>query len=476
MVRETDSSRPGPADYDGSLAYVIFISSVASLGGLLFGYDTAVISGAIGSLQQKFGLGPAMTGWAVSCALAGCIAGVAAAGAASDRFGRKKVLIAAAVCYFVSAVGTALPRNITEFIIFRTIGGLGVGAASMAAPLYIAEVSPAWVRGRTVSINQFAIVSGILLVYFVNWWIAGLGDQAWNVETGWRWMFGSEALPAAGLLVLLFFVPESPRWLVRWHRDEEARAVLTRTGGERAAGREIEEIRATLAGDRGSLRELVGPGLRRLLLVGIALAVLQQVTGINVIIYYSSEIFKKMGAATDTALLQTVTVGVVNLSFTIVAIWTVDYLGRRPLMLVGAAGMGIALIWFGCNLYQGYLGNWNLFWVLFYIASFASSMGPVAWVVLAEIFPNRVRGRAMAVATISLWAANLVVSQTFPMLNDNPWLVATFHRAFPFWVYAALCAVTVVFVLFCIPETKGRSLEQIERMLGGEDSTGPVAR
>ena len=457
----------GPAEGQGSLAYVVFLSSVASLGGLLFGYDTAVIAGAIGPLQQKFGLSPAMTGWAVSCALAGCMAGVAAAGAASDRYGRKKVLIAAAVCYFVSAVGTALPRNITDFIIFRTIGGLGVGAASMAAPLYIAEVSPARVRGRTVSINQFAIVSGILLVYFVNWWIAGLGNEAWNVETGWRWMFGSEALPAAMLLVLLFLVPESPRWLMGRGREAEARKVLDRTGGEVAAGREIEEIRDTLTGERVRLRELVGPGLRRLVLIGIVLAVLQQVTGINVIIYYSSEIFKKLGAASDTALLQTVTVDLVNLSFTIVAIWSVDWLGRKPLMLIGAAGMGVSQVLFGINLYLGNLGMMNLVWVLAYIAFFASSLGPVVWVMLAEIFPNRVRGRAMALATISLWAANLVVSQTFPMLNDHPWLVETFHRAFPFWVYAALCAVTVVFVLVYIPETKGRSLEEIERMLGG---------
>ncbi|HUU29798.1 MAG TPA: sugar porter family MFS transporter [archaeon] len=448
----------------GSMLYVAVVCMVAALGGLLFGYDTAVISGAIGFLQTRFGLDPAWTGWAASCALVGCIIGVSAAGVLSDRLGRKKVLFISAVLFLVSGIGTALAGNITWLIVFRILGGTGVGAASMTSPMYIAEISPAAIRGRMVSVNQFAIVSGILVVYFVNYFIANQGTEAWNIQFGWRWMFGSQSVPALILLVSLFFVPESPRWLTRQERPSEALAILSRAGGARNARAELAAIKDSLACESGSLAQLFRPGMRIVLAIGVTLAVLQQVTGINVILYYAPEIFKKLGSGTNAALLQTVVVGAVNLTFTIVAIWTVDRLGRKPLMIFGAAGMGIALAAFGLAAFYQKTGAWVLLFVLIYIACFALSLGPVVWVVLSEIFPNRIRGRAMSIATVCLWAANYVVSQTFPMLNENKWLVDRFHHGFPFWVYAFLCGLTVFFVWLFVPETKKKSLEEIEQM------------
>lgn len=448
----------------GSLAYVVGVCMVAALGGLLFGYDTAVISGAIGFLQIRFDLDPAWVGWAASCALVGCVAGVAVAGTMSDMLGRKKVLIASAVLFLVSAIGTAVPRNITEFIIFRIIGGVGVGAASMTSPMYIAEISPARIRGRMVSVNQFAIVAGIMLIYFVNYFIAGQGDEAWNVQYGWRWMFGSEALPALLLLILLFPVPESPRWLTKQQRNDDALSVLARVCGIEQAKKQLAVIREAIAAESGSLGLLFKPGMRIVLAIGVMLAVLQQVTGINVILYYAPVIFKKLGSATDVAFLQTVVIGAVNVTFTIVAIWTVDRLGRKPLMIIGAFGMGLCLWAFGLAAYFEKTGAWALVFVLGYIASFALSLGPVVWVVLSEIFPTRIRGRAMALATVCLWTANFVVSQTFPIMNENSFLVDKFHHGFPFWVYGTLCGVTILFVWLFVPETKRKTLEEIEEM------------
>jgi SP family xylose:H+ symportor-like MFS transporter len=448
----------------GNISYVVFVSVVAALGGLLFGYDTAVISGAIGFLKIRFSLDPAWTGWTASSALLGCVIGVSIAGILSDRLGRKKVLIISAMLFFISALGTALPRNLTEFIIFRIIAGLGIGAASMASPMYIAEISPARIRGRMVSVNQFAIVSGILLVFFVNYFIANQNTEAWNVEYGWRWMFGSGTLPALFLFLLLLLVPESPRWLTKQERAEEALEILTRVNGTASAKEELEAIKEAIAQESGSLKQLFQPGFRIVLVIGVTLAILQQVTGINVFMYFAPEIFKKLGSGTNTALLQTVAVGTVNMIFTIIAIWSVDRLGRKPLMVIGATGMGIAMWALGLSAYYQKQESWVLVFVLGYIACFALSLGPVVWVVLSEIFPTRIRGRAMAIATVSLWAANFVVSQTFPMMNENQWLVEKFHHGFPFWVYGTLCIVTVLFVLLFVPETKRKSLEEIEKM------------
>jgi sugar porter (SP) family MFS transporter len=454
-----------PNDEKASGLYVVRVCLVAALGGLLFGYDTGVIAGAIGFLEIHFNLDPSFQkGWVAASALIGCTIGVSIAGLLSDWLGRKRTLIVAAILFFVSAVGTALPKNVTMFVIFRIIGGVGVGAASITSPMYIAEISPARIRGRMVSVNQFAIVTGFLVVYLVNYFIALQGTEAWNVGYGWRWMFGSEALPALLLLGLLFLVPESPRWLTKYGRHEKALAVLSRVGGPAHAERELESIKDAIARESGSLGQLLKPGMRIVLVIGIVLAVLQQVTGINVFLYFGAEIFKKMGSGTNAALLKEVIVGAVNMTFTVIAIWTVDRLGRKPLMLIGSAGMGICLAAMG---FAGYLqhttGMWLLIFILGYIACFALSVGPVTWVILSEIFPTRIRGRAMGVATVFLWLANYIVTQTFTMMDENAWLVEKFHRGFPFWIYGVFCVCLLVFVWRFVPETKGKTLEEIEK-------------
>ncbi len=449
--------------YSGRTLYVIGVSLVAALGGLLFGYDTAVISGAIGFLQSHFELSATMKGWAASSALAGCVIGVVMAGFLSDRFGRKRTLLISAVLFLVSAIGTALPKSLLAFVIYRMIGGIGVGAASMTSPMYIAEIAPARIRGRMVSLNQLAIVTGILVVYFVNYYIEGCGSEEWNIAVGWRWMFGSESLPAAILLLALFFVPESPRWLCEKDRKEQAFNILSRVDGPENARREIEEIQKTIQMESGALMDLFQKAFRPALLIGIFLAIFQQITGINVFMYYAPEIFKKIaGSSMDAALLQTIVVGAVNLGFTILAIWTVDKLGRKPLMTIGCLGMGLSLAGLGLASWFNQLGPWLLLFILGYIGFFALSLGPVVWVILSEIFPTKVRGRALGVSTFCLWTANYLISQTFPMMDENPWLVEKFNHGFPFLLYAFFCVILLLFVIFRVPETKGKTLEQIE--------------
>jgi len=458
---------PNVADArQGRPLYVAAICLIAALGGLLFGYDTAVINGAIGFLETHFKLDAAMKGWASSSALLGCVIGVMFAGAFSDRLGRKKTLILAGVLFLVSSIGTAVPRTLTQLVVFRILAGVGVGVASMASPMYIAEVSPARIRGRMVSVNQFAIVTGMLVIYFVNYFIARQGDPTWQVATSWRWMFASGIVPSALFLGLLALAPESPRWLVKQGRTAEAQTILERIDGPQFAAEELRVIQDTIAHEGASLGQLFQPGLRRALWIGVALAVLQQVTGINVFLYFGTEIFKQLGSSTDAALLETVVVGAVNLLFTVVAIWTVDRLGRRPLMILGAAGMGACLVAMGLAAQMRTQGLWMLAFILGYIACFALSVGPVTWVILSEIFPTRIRGRALSLATFCLWSANFVVSQTFPMMDAHPWLVARFHHAFPFYLYAAFCVALVLLVVRWVPETKGRSLEDIETRWG----------
>jgi SP family xylose:H+ symportor-like MFS transporter len=448
----------------GSGTYIFFVCAVAALGGLLFGYDTAVISGAIGFLQEHFKLDPQWwTGWVAACTLLGCAAGVSIAGILSDLLGRKKVLILSAILFLASAIGTALPRTLTAFVFFRILGGVGVGTASITSPMYIAEISPARIRGRMVSVNQFAIIAGMLVVYFVNYFIALQGTADWNVRFGWRWMFGSEALPALLLLALLFLVPESPRWLIKRDRSDKAMTILSRIGGSQYARDELAAIEEAIAHESGAIAQLLQPGMRVALIIGIVLAILQQVTGINVFLYYAPEIFKSMGAGTNLALLQTAVVGAVNLGFTVVAIWTVDRLGRKPLMIIGAAGMGISLLAMGLAAFYQKTEAWLLVFILGYIACFALSIGPVTWVILSEIFPTRIRGRAMAVAVVCLWLANYVVTQTFTVMDRDTWLVEKFHHGFPFWIYGALCVVEVLFVWVFVSETKGKTLEEIEK-------------
>jgi sugar porter (SP) family MFS transporter len=458
----------------GGRLYVAAICFVAALGGLLFGYDTAVIAGAIGFLATHFQLDPAMKGWATSCALLGCVVGVALAGEVSDRLGRKKTLVLSGAVFLLSSLGTALPQSFAQFVVFRVLAGVGVGVASMASPVYIAEVSPARIRGRMVSTNQFAIVTGMLVIYFVNYFIALQGTGDWNITTGWRWMFASGALPSALFLILLFAAPESPRWLVKQGRSRQALTVLERIDGPDSAKAELAAIEAALAQESGSLGQLLHPGMRRALGIGVALAVLQQITGINVFIYYAPEIFKKLGSQVDAALLETVALGGVNLLFTVVAIYTVDRWGRKPLMMIGAVGMGLCLLSMGLAFQAQAGAGWMLALVLSYIACFALSIGPVTWVILSEIFPTRIRGRAMGLATLCLWIANFGVSQTFPMMDDNRWLIRRFDHAFPFYVYGLLCAVMFLVVWRLVPETKGKSLEEIEACWGG--GSGAIGR
>ncbi len=442
----------------GNPTYVYVLAGVAALGGLLFGYDTAVISGAIGFMEEHFSLDEVQKGWVASCALIGCILGAAGAGMLSDSLGRKKVLLLAAVLFTVSAVGAALPRNATEFVIARILGGLGIGMASMLSPLYIAEVAPARIRGRMVSLNQLAIVGGMVVVYYVNSLIAQLGDNSWNVLVGWRWMFASGTLPAVLFFVLLFLVPESPRWLTKQGREDEAMAVLTRIGGPAQAESQMNDIRATIAEESGSLAQLFEPGMRTPLIIAVVLAVLQQITGINVVLYYAPEIFKSAGVKATQAIGDTVTVGIVNMLFTLVAIWVVDRLGRKPLLLIGSVGMGASLALLGGAFAMKQLeGPWVLLFVLCYVATFAMALGPVVWVIMAEIFPTQIRGRAMSIATVCLWTACYLVSQTFP------WMLKHLGGPATFWLYAAICLVTIVFVAIYVPETKGKSLEEIER-------------
>ncbi len=510
-----------PAENKGSMSFTLRVCLVATLGGLLFGYDTAVISGAIGFMETHFQFTGHQSGWATSSALFGCAIGAIFAGTMSDRIGRKKVLIISAILFLISAIGSAIPKELTEFLLtgyplfgegyrlglpdssvfplfidYRILGGLGVGAASMTSPMYIAEIAPARIRGRLVSLNQFAIVFGILAVYFVNYFIAGgsvakIGDQVvglyqgiagtalataqiepttaataatqaaetWNQTVGWRWMFGSEAIPATMLMLLMFLVPETPRFLAAKGRKEEAMAVLTRVNGPVEAEKEYGEIEYVMSQETGSLRMLFRPGLKVVLVIGVALAVLQQVTGINVFFYFAPEIFKKLGIGTEAALFNTVVVGAVNMLFTLVAIWAVDKLGRKPLMIVGSLGMGTCLAAMGVAAYYQSTQVWVLLLVLGYIACFALSVGPVTWVILSEIFPTKIRGRAMAIATAALWIANLIVTYTFSLMKKNPFLM---DHGVPFFVYAFFCLATIVLVWGWVPETKGRSLEQIE--------------
>lgn len=445
----------------GSVGYAFLLTVVAALGGLLFGYDTGVISGAIGYLRTRFSLDADMQGWAAASALVGCMIGAGFAGALSDWLGRKRVLLLSAVLFTVSGIGTAIPRNLLEFVMARMIGGFGIGAASLLCPLYIAEIAPARIRGRLVSVNQFAIILGFVVVYFVNALVArtgeGLGGEAWNVLYGWRWMMGSEAAPAIIFLVLLSWVPESPRWLVKRDRAGEALAILTRVNGAVQARSDLAEITEAVTHEERSLAQLFRPGLRRAMWIGIVLAVLQQVTGINTVLYYAPEIFKSAGLGATAAIDQTVIVGLINLSFTIVAILVVDRLGRKPLLLIASTGMGVSLFLLGgAFILRKFEGPWVLFFVLAYVAAFAVAMGPVVWVILAEIFPTRVRGTAMSVATVALWLSCFLVTQFFPRMLEQ-------LQGRAFFVYGAMCVVAVVFVAVFVPETKGKTLEEIEK-------------
>ena len=442
--------------------YTYLISLVAALGGLLFGYDTAVIAGAIGFLKVKFDLSAAMMGWAASSAIIGSVFGAMFAGKLSDIYGRKKMLLITAILFAISAIGSAIPDSLTQFSIARFVGGLGVGAASMLSPLYISEVAPARIRGTLVTTYQLAIVLGIQLIYFVNLKISGYGDAAWNAEMGWRYMLGSEAIPAVIFLLMLFVVPESPRWLSKNGHEDESLKILAKINGTTRAQEVQQEILETLKEEEGTLKELFAPGLRMALVVGIFLAVFSQITGINAIMYYAPEIFKSVGFGTESALLQTVIIGSFNVIFTFVALWLIDRLGRRTLLLFGVSGMAICLFCIGLVFkFELTDGPWVLVFILGYIASFAASLGPIPWVMISEIFPTKTRGVAMSMAVLILWIAVYLVTQFFPILLES------IGGAYTFWLFMVNAIILVVFVWMKVPETKGKTLEEIEKSWKG---------
>ena len=455
------------------MAFIWLICLVAAMGGLLFGYDWVVIGGAKPFYEPFFGISdaPLLQGLAMSAALVGCVVGAVLSGMLSDRFGRKRLLIAAGALFTASAVGTALAWDFVWFNLFRLLGGVGIGLASSLSPMYIAEVSPAETRGRFVSINQLTIVIGILAAQIVNYSLAQpVPDDAtldflrasWNGQYGWRWMFGAETVPAFLFFLLMWLVPESPRWLVKYGRDAEAGRILARVGGEAYARAEVADIRATLVAQeiaRVNFRDLLEPRLLKILGLGVFLAVLQQWCGINVIFNYAQEVFAAAGYGVSGIMFNIVVTGIVNLLFTFVAIFTVDRFGRRGLMLLGAGGLAIIYAVLGTGYFAGSRGVHMLVLVISAIACYAMTLAPVTWVIISEIFPNRIRGAAVAVSVVALWIGCTALTFTFPFLKR----ALGAHGAF--WLYGVICVVGFVVILRRLPETKGKSLEQIEREL-----------
>jgi MFS transporter, SP family, arabinose:H+ symporter len=436
---------------------LIFISSVAALGGFLFGYDLGVISGAIVLLTEKFQLSSAGEGWAAASAVIGCIVGAVIAGNMGEKYGRKKSLILCAVLFLISAIGSALPEKLWVFAIYRLIGGIGLGIASTIAPPYIAESAPAQYRGRLVSLYQLAIVMGIVIVHFTNLMISYQGDQQWNVDYGWRWMFGSEAIPATIFLVLLIFLPESPRWLVSKGKEIKALELLQSYFGRARALEVINEIKETLVEKKGKLADFWQPGLRKVMIIAVLVAVFQQFSGINMIMNFATVIFQKTGSGLHMALGQTMTIGVVNFIFTLIAIWLVDKVGRKVMLWVGSMGLAVTLTTSGYIFYhEMFDGPWALISILMYVAFFASTVGPVVWVYVAEIFPNQSRAQGMAIVTLFLWSSNYINIQVYPILEKT---IGT-HNCF--WAYAVINIFYMLFVLKYVNETKGKTLEQIE--------------
>lgn len=434
----------------GSARYVYLPALVAAIGGLLFGFDTAVINGAIVFIKQQFGLSDSQTEIAASSLLLGCVVGASVAAFTSDRFGRKRVLLGAATLFTLSSIGAALPRDLIEFSMARLLGGVAIGIASTLSPLYIAEISPAQKRGLLVSLNQLAIVSGILLSYSVNYLLTSAGPA------NWRWMFASAAIPSIAFFLTLLFIPESPRWLVQRGREQEAERILAQMVGSQKASAEMADIRAAISEESG---DLLDPTFRRALIVAIAIALFSQFTGINTIIYYGSIVFLEHvpHQTASTALWANVIIGAINFAATIAGMLLIDRAGRKSLLMSAFGGMAASLVAVSAAIHFQASGVIVLIFVLIYVACFAVGVGTGTWVLMAEICPTRVRGRAMSLATVCLWSGTLVVTLTFLSL------VNVFTASGVFLLYAVVSIVALVFVWRGVPETKGRTLEEIEK-------------
>ena len=448
----------------GSIQYVIGISLVAALGGFLFGFDMTVVSGAVPYLEKVFNLSGAGLGWAVSSCILACVGGAAAAGKLADQFGRKKVLLATAVLFAISAVGAGWAGSFNVFILYRLLGGLAIGAASGVAPIYIAETAPTRLRGRFVSFYQLAIVIGISASYYSNYFLVALGPDAW------RWMFVAGVVPAALFFFLLFLVPETPRWLAKNGETAAAFKVLARIDGPAYAAVEMTAIQETLQVRKGRLADLLQPRMLRIVIIGSLLGIFSQISGANAVFLYAPRIFAQTGAGLQDQLYQTSLIGLINFACTFIPIFLVERVGRRPLLMGGVSCMTVAMVLLTWALRTHASSTVILLAVLVYIASYCGSLACLTWVILSEIFPNRLRGEAMSVANFCLWIANFVLLQTFPMIEEK------FGISSAFGVYAFICAIILVFVWKFIPETKGKSLEEIEIQLVGLPTDTPTTK
>lgn len=449
--------------------YLVLITIVSALGGLLFGYDTGVINGSQYYFSQYFDLDAGMKGWVVGSALIGCFFGAIIAGPLSKGLGRKYSLMISAVLFTLSAWGSGLPdflpQSVSLLVIFRLIGGLGIGIASMNAPTYIAEIAPAKIRGTLVTYYQLAIVIGFFVVFLVTYFIGNTATEAENIQNGWRYMLWSELVPSTLFLILLFFVPKSPRWLALNRQKTEALNVLVRVHGQEAANLEFREIENSIEKDNKKLKiNIFAKGVFSIVVIGAVLSILQQFTGINAVLYYGADIFEQaLGFGQEDVLEQQVLLAGVNLIFTFVAMATVDKFGRKPLIYIGAVGMLSGFLILGFTLMNNAVGLLSLLGVLLFIASFAMSMGPVVWVILSEMFPNRMRSIAMSIAVAAQWAANYVVTQLFPMVAESDTNMSGFwNGSLPYFIFSAFILSLIFFTKKYIPETKGKSLEELE--------------
>ncbi|QCK16936.1 sugar porter family MFS transporter [Mangrovivirga cuniculi] len=450
---------------------LILVTSVAALGGLLFGYDTGVINGSQFYFTKYFELDSVMQGWVVSSALIGCFFGALLAGPSTRVIGRKITLIISAVLFTMSAWGSGLPEILPEsiplLVTFRILGGLGIGLASMAAPTYIAEIAPKDRRGILVTFYQLAIVTGFFVVFLATYFIGQNFTPTENIEVGWRWMFWSELIPCSLFLILTFFIPQSPRWLVLAGREDDALKVLNKLHEPEAAQREITEIKQSLQKEQSLEKKEVSifqKSALAIIIIGSLLSLFQQLTGINAVLYYGSDIFEKaLGFKQEDVLAQQILLAAVNFIFTFIAMFTVDKLGRKPLIIIGSFGMLLGFIMLGGSLYLNQVGLVSLIGVLMFIGSFAMSMGPVTWVLLSEMFPNKIRSIAMSIAVAVQWAGNYLVSQTFPIIaNSEVNVEGPWNKSLPYFIFSICIILLILFTRKFIIETKGRSLEELE--------------